>query len=405
MSQGLCRNTPGVINNTQPIGTIHSTMASIAPNIKSAEQAKSHLYSTGWALPGEEISLETLARALFSIVANHSKLPAAVSSVILAAAYLITDKIEAGIKLNITNAITEHVLESLTPITADIQTKLQDHLKAIAESDKTHTELTEKLRETQEKLEETTEKVASNAKSYSQAVTSTLPPSHPNPLPTNPGLTYSQIQIQNREEIKRHQVLINFDKDADKDLDILDEHTLSRKSLDSLNTTWAAATDPKPPLPKLKAATLLRNGGLLLELDKSEGAEWLKEDLPRRSFLANLGSGANLKDRSYQVIVQFVPVQFDPTVPEQLRNYEAFNGLEPNSVLKADWIKPPKDRKPNQRVATLRVFHKNAASANKILSEGASILNKRVIPKKTEERTHPVSAVPTFWTRAPNVQC
>ena len=87
MSQGH-RAVPGVINNTQPLETIHTTMASIVPNIENAKEAKSHLFSTGRALPGEEISLETLARTLFSVVANHSKIPAQASNVILAAAYV-----------------------------------------------------------------------------------------------------------------------------------------------------------------------------------------------------------------------------------------------------------------------------------------------------------------------------
>jgi hypothetical protein len=78
-------------------------------------------------------------------------------------------------------------------------------------------------------------------------------------------------------------------------------------------------------------------------------------------------------------------VLFNPEDPEQLRTYETINGLEGHSILKAEWIKPPKDRKALQRVATLRFFHKDANSANKILSEGASILNKRVIPKKPKK--------------------
>jgi hypothetical protein len=139
---------------------------------------------------------------------------------------------------------------------------------------------------------------------------------------------------------------------------------------------------PQTPLPKLKSTILLRKGGLLLELDTSESAVWLKEASPRTSFLTNVGSGANINDRSYQVIAQFVPVQFDPTDPGQIQQFEAFNNLESQSILKAEWIKPIKDRKPLQRVATLRIFLRDAASANKILKAGAHIYNKRITPKK-----------------------
>jgi hypothetical protein len=56
--------------------------------------------------------------------------------------------------------------------------------------------------------------------------------------------------------IKRRQVLVNFDKTINSNLDISDETTLSRKNLDALNTTWAATDEPKPQLPKLKSTIL-----------------------------------------------------------------------------------------------------------------------------------------------------
>jgi len=200
-----------------------------------------------------------------------------------------------------------------------------------------------------------------------------------------PNVLYSQIQIRNREEIKRRQVLIDFDRMGDMSLETMDEATLTRKTNDALNTVWAAAPEPKLPHPKLKTATLMRNGGLLLELDSSETAEWLKGEEVREGFLANVGSGANIKNRTYQVIVQFVPIQFKPEDDQHLQDYENFNGLASNSVLKAEWIKPVNDRKRNQKVATMRVYHKDALSANKILSEGASVLGKRTVPKKPKK--------------------
>ena len=124
------------------------------------------------------------------------------------------------------------------------------------------------------------------------------------------------------------------------------------------------------------------NGGLLLELDSPAAANWLKKDSTRERFLTNLGSGACIKDRSYQVILQFVPIFFNPEDKDQLRQYEIHNNLEPLSVLKAEWIKAPKDRKPKQEVATLRVYHSTAASANKVLCKGTSIFNRRVVLRK-----------------------
>jgi hypothetical protein len=382
MSPTTKRNASGVITPSTPLDQVHASMRAIPSAIKNLEDSKAFLYGKGWALPGETLSLEILARTLFSTVADSPKLPTPAANTILSVAYLITEKIDDGIRTDLSANITKHLLDSLLPITTSIQTKLEEHLKAVTDTTKTHADLNDKLQQTQEKLDEATSKVTSNARSYSQVAAAPIinpsPPFHQN----NTNITFAQIQIRNREAIKARQVLIDFDKTGNMDLDVMDERTLTRKATDALSTVWAAITDPTVPRPTLKSATLMRNGGLLLELDSPEAANWLKGDEIRDSFLTNMGSGANIKDRTYQVIVQFAPVQFDPKDDESLRQYEEFNGLPQGSVMKAEWIKPVKDRRLDQTIATLRVFHKDAQSANKILSEGAHIFNKKVIPKK-----------------------
>lgn len=163
---------------------------------------------------------------------------------------------------------------------------------------------------------------------------------------------------------------------------MMDEKTMTHKASDAIRTISAVAVDPKPTEVKLKSRTLLRNGGLLLELNSDEAANWLKSDAVINSFLENVGSGASVKNRTYQVIVQFVPVGFDPTDDEHIRAYEEHNNIANGSVAKAEWIKPIKDRKKDQKVATLRVYHRDAESANTILKQGAYVFTKRVVPKR-----------------------
>ena len=378
------RSSSENITRDQPLSQVHETMRTLMKPVKNATDAKSYLTSKNWLLPEETISLKVLARTLFSGVIEH-KLSTQAANTFTAVAFLITEQLEEGIAQNIGNALTKHLLDSLVPITAGIQTNIENHIRNITDNAKTYTEITEKLQSTQEKLEETAQRVTANTRSYSQVAAITPNSLSPSPPQFTPNASYSQIQIRNREEIKRRQVLIDFDRTEDMNLESMDETTLARKTNDALNTVWAATPEPKLPRPKLKTATLMRNGGLLLEFDSSEAAEWLKGDDVRESFLTNVGSGANIKNRTYQVIVQFVPIQFRPEDDQQLRDYENFNGLALNSVLKAEWIKPVKDRKRNQRVATMRVFHKDASSANKILSEGASVLGKRTVPKKPKK--------------------
>ena len=162
----------------------------------------------------------------------------------------------------------------------------------------------------------------------------------------------------------------------------MSETVLNRKTKDAINTVWAITPKPKLALPRVKVAVLLRNGGLLLELDRAEAAEWLCNDTNRTKILENIGSGASIKNRTYQVIVQFIPVQFELEDDEALRHFEAMNDLQPNSTLRAEWIKPVKDRREGQRVATVRFYFKDAKSANSVLSKGAYVPGKKVVPKK-----------------------
>ena len=139
----------------------HVAMQAIAPAIKSASDAKAHLYKKGWAFLGKEITHETLARTLFAVITDN-KITPALANPILSVAYLITKKLKESATLNITTAITKHILDAFILITTDIQTRLEDHLQAINNSNKIQTKLADKLSSAQEKLNETTEKVNSS---------------------------------------------------------------------------------------------------------------------------------------------------------------------------------------------------------------------------------------------------
>ena len=379
------KSASGNIPPDIPLDQAHNTMRALHTAVKNTEEARTCLYNKGWALPGEEISLETMARTLFAMIADTPKFPLAAINLILSVAYLITEQLDDGIKANTANAITKHLLDLLLPITTDIQNRLEKHLQAVSDSSKTQADLSDKLKETQEKLDETSKKIASNVKSYSQAAATPPPFPHPPTHQQPTTLTYAQIQICNCEKIKKRQVLIDFDRTNNLSLENLDERTLARKSKDSIATIWASAPEPKPQRPILKSSTLMRNGGLLLELDSSESSDWLREDSTHKRLLANLGSGANIKDRTYQTILSFVPIQFDPADDDHLRQLEESSNITPYLILKAEWIKPIKDRKEEQQVATLRLYHQDTKLANKILCEGVHLFGKCITPKKPKK--------------------
>lgn len=317
----------------------------------------------------------------------------------MAVAYLLTENLEDGVKQEFADTIAKHVRDTISSLTArevadtvtdylkeplkaiadDIKQKMDDHTRTLEETTQAQTSITQDMQKAQELLNETTKDAISQVRTYSQ-IAATPPQSSPNH--DTAALSHSHLQIQNREQIKRRQVLVDFKRTEELTLEAMNEETLSRKAKDSLRTTWTTAPSPKPENIKLKSITLLRNGGLLLELDTPEAASWLRSDGVTDKFLESIGSGACIKNRTYQVIVQFVPIQFNPEDEAQVREYEEHNNLPQNSILKAEWIKPIHERKANQKVATMRMLHRDAESANTILKQGAYVFDKRVEPKR-----------------------
>ena len=368
----------GPSTRSKPIDPTETVTQPTLGAVKNATEAKNHLLATGWIAPGETAAPETLARVLFAVIAK-SKLSQSTATTLSSVAHIMTEQLEDGMLTDITDKISSHIKETISMLTTDLHDRLDQQVKAVTETAQSQATLTANLLKAQEKLEEATQTVMK--KSYSQAAAAAVTTPTYTQTPTPP-ISADQIRLRNREEIKRRQVLIEFDRNLDLQLENMSETVLGEKAKDAINTTWAATPEPKPALPRVKGAVLLRNGGLLLELNTAEAADWTCDEANRASILRNIGSGASIKNRSYQVIVQFIPVRFDPDDDEMRRDFETTNDLQPNSVLKMEWIKPVKDRRENQRVATARFYLKDAKSANAILSRGAYVFGRKVVPKK-----------------------
>ena len=348
--------------------------------VKDVNEAKKLLVKEGWATEGEKVSGGTLAKMLLA----HTMAPriaAETVKVLTTVAHLMTLDPQDGVAQEVAQSITELLKHSIASMTVDIQERLNTHADKLAEAAQSQATIAEDMQRTQERMAESAKQAATQVKSYSQIAASPATPA-PQSSPPLPPVTHSQLQIRNWEQIKRRQVLIDFERTEGQQIGMMNEETLNRKAADAIRTCFAVASDNRPAEVKLKTGTLLRNGGLLLELNSDEAAHWLRSEDVIGRFLENLGSGASIKNRTYQVIVHFVPISFDPTNDEHIRSYEEFNNIANGSIAKAEWIKPVKDRKEGQKVATLRVFHKDAESANLILKQGAYVFNKRVEPKR-----------------------
>ena len=105
------RTSSGTITPNHTLEQTHAAMQAIAPAIKTATDAKAHLYKKGWAFLGKEITLKILTRTLFAVIADN-KITSALANPILSVAYLITEKLEENATLNITTTISTFSMHS-----------------------------------------------------------------------------------------------------------------------------------------------------------------------------------------------------------------------------------------------------------------------------------------------------
>ncbi|KAG1764360.1 hypothetical protein EDD22DRAFT_739183, partial [Suillus occidentalis] len=63
------------------------------------------------------------------------------------------------------------------------------------------------------------------------------------------------------------------------------------------------------------------------------------------------GADIIIKDRAYHLLLENVPISFDPNSQIALADMERKGGLTRDDIIKARYIKPIARRSPNQRTA------------------------------------------------------
>ncbi|KAF8602150.1 hypothetical protein BDV93DRAFT_407846, partial [Ceratobasidium sp. AG-I] len=98
---------------------------------------------------------------------------------------------------------------------------------------------------------------------------------------------------------------------------------------------------------------LAKRGGLLLEMNSVEEREWLTRQDVCADFLNNLDFKATYRPRTYPIIAEMVPIEFDINKEDAIRKIEEANNLKKGDVTGLRWIKHPERRNANQRHAHL----------------------------------------------------
>ncbi|KAG2347094.1 hypothetical protein BDR05DRAFT_877440 [Suillus weaverae] len=126
----------------------------------------------------------------------------------------------------------------------------------------------------------------------------------------------------------------------------------------------------------------LPHGGVLYELDSVESTNWFNIPAHRSKFLEHFGTEIVIKDRSFHVLVENVPISFVLDNQAALAEVKKKAGLKPRSIYRGRYIKPIARHNPGQPTAHIILTFGTKEGANHAIKHGLSIKGKKVYGRK-----------------------
>jgi hypothetical protein len=303
--------------------------------------------------PGEPASNASIAYCLHQI-SEMSGVPKQTVNAIRAAAFMLEDIEELAINETVRSAFDSQITEftsDMKMLTEDVNSKIDDHLKAALEQIATAAAKV---------APQNSAPVGVGAPTSFAAVTyaSTLinPPPNANP------------KLAAREGIRARQFLLAGIK----------ESAFGQYDTQKLKTALGKiARDLGLKEGKIRSVLTQKDGNTLIEMDSDAAARWFTNPINKVEFCGMLGEGVSFKIRTFNVLAFNSPLNIDIRDDKHRREINETNGLEDNTIVAIRWAKPPTRRSPHQRSAHLVVSFANPDSANRAITGGLIICNKK----------------------------
>jgi len=352
--------------------------------VKDAASGKDYLEKKALAISGKPYTTNALSEILLHITQIKS-VPLPAQTAIRAVAFILEEQAE----LKIADTVAKLAITALGPHIAKIHANTESLAKTAQELDSIRAKLSESpttqdrppnlndesIIERLESMQRTMEQISTTVKeptkpiSYKAALMNGM---------SNPGEFSSQtVQRLAREAAKERQIIINIGNDSP----IAPEKTSHAQLVDKIK--HALQTLPSNDITlEIKTVTQYRNGGVMIEFASAEAANAIKKGDTKEKFLAALDPLASIRERAYPVIIQFVPINFNPNNTSDIKELEDENGWKPGTVLTARWIKPPAKRANHQQFAHIIATLNDPMAANEGIRSGITLRKNKLQLKK-----------------------
>lgn len=300
--------------------------------------------------PGEPASHALLATCLHQISLMPNLQKPAINA-IRSVAFLL-DEME---DLQVNETIREALDSQMTEFTSDMKLLIED----------TKERIDEHLKKAEERLASMPSPTPTQATRPANSYASVLinPPAYANP------------RVAAREGIKARQFLIEGIKSSKfSHLDTIQLKTELNNMLSDLGLTAG----------KIRTIASSRDGGTVIEADNDEAANWLLIKDNQRRLCDKIGSNAEFRTRSFNIIAFNVSLALDPEKDDHRSEICEANDLELGTITSAKWAKAIDIRSPTQRTAHLLLTLNSVDAANRAITNGLTICNRRCHVERTK---------------------
>jgi hypothetical protein len=306
--------------------------------------------------PGEPPTNSSLAACLYqiSVMAGLQK---PVINAVRAVAFLLEEIEDDHINLTVKEAFDSQINEftnDMKDLIEDAKEKINTHIKTTEER---FAKIIIPTPVTQQNA--ATPFTTTNTTTATYATALINPPPHANP------------KIAAKEGIKARQFMIEgINKSKLNHLDLFQLKT-------ELNRTFANLGLAQG---KIRSVINTKNSDTLIEMDSDEATAWLTANKTR--ICNEIGPEIKFRTRIYNVIAFNVPLGINPDERGHLQEIGEVNNVEPDIIMSAKWAKPINRRTPEQRTAHLIITFSNADAANRAITNGLNICNRRCRTEK-----------------------
>jgi hypothetical protein len=366
-------------NITQKPGTRRNNSSVTIPedrqDIKNMQDGRKFLEKHSLLCPpGEPVTNAALAACLHQISAMNGVSRQAINA-IRATAFMLEEMEIQALNDMVREALNSHITEltsDMKLLVEDADTKIEAHLKdALEQISKATakvipTPTTPPINPTRAEIRPNTGTGRATSATATTTYASALinPPPHVNP------------KIAARESIKVRQLLLMGIKESPYgQYDTQQLKAQLNKILKSVGQNEG----------KVSSVITQKDGNTLIEVDSDALATWFANQVNRVDFCTIIGDNVAFKSRNYNVIAFNVPLNLDTANDEHKEEINEANGWARNTVTAIRWAKPLNRRSPNQRSAHLILMFIDPVSANRAITSGITICNKKCHAEKVKK--------------------